>query len=211
MSHTKILCQTNIGSTIIPMNPEIQKNSEIETPKKENFFKEIIKFTLIALVIVIPVRTYIAQPFIVSGPSMDPTFNTGQYLIIDQISYRFNKPERNDVIVFRYPNNPKVFYIKRIIGLPGETVSIDTGKVSIINSANPEGMLLPDNYIAKNHKTSETYKTTLGDTEYFVMGDNRAESSDSRLWGPLDKKFIVGKPIIRLFPFTKIDLVPGKI
>ena len=144
MSHTKILCQTNIGSTIIPMNPEIQKNSEIETPKKENFFKEIIKFTLIALVIVIPVRTYIAQPFIVNGPSMDPTFNTGQYLIIDQISYRFNEPKRNDVIVFRYPNNPKVFYIKRIIGLPGETVSIDTGKVSIINSENPKGMLLPD-------------------------------------------------------------------
>jgi signal peptidase I len=142
---------------------------------------------------------------------MDPTFNTGQYLIIDQISYRFNEPKRNDVIVFRYPNNTKVFYIKRIIGLPGETVSIDTGKVSIINSENPEGILLPDDYIAKNHKTSETYKTTLGDSEYFVMGDNRAESSDSRLWGPLDKKFIVGKPIVRLFPFTKIDLVPGKI
>ncbi len=189
------------------MNPEtIQK----EIPKKENFFKEILKFTIIALIIVIPVRTYIAQPFIVSGPSMDPTFDTGQYLIVDQVSYRFADPKRNDVIVFRYPRDPKVFYIKRIIGLPGETVSVNSGDVSIINSAHPDGILLDESYIAQNHRVTDTFKITLGPTEYFVMGDNRAESSDSRAWGPLDKKYIVGRPVLRLLPFSKISVIPGK-
>lgn len=189
------------------MNPPIQ---EINEKPEENFFKEVIKFTLIALIIIIPIRTYVAQPFIVSGPSMDPTFTTGQYLIVDQLSYHFQKPQRGDVVIFRYPRDPQIYYIKRIIGLPGETVSADTGKISIINSENPKGILLSDSYIAKEHKTSETFEINLGSTEYFVMGDNRAESSDSRLWGPLDEKFIVGRPIVRLFPFTKMTILPGK-
>ncbi len=202
----KILCQTNIDDTISPMNSD---NLQKENIPKENFFKEILKFTVIALIIVVPIRTYIAQPFIVSGPSMDPTFNTGQYLIVDQISYRFQDPKRNEVLIFRYPREPQTFYIKRIIGLPGETVSIETGRVIITNKENPKGMLLSDTYILNNHRTSETFSITLGPSEYFVMGDNRAESSDSRLWGPLDKKFIVGRPFIRLFPLNKIGLFPG--
>lgn len=189
------------------MNPEITQK---EIPKKENFFKEIVKFIVIALLIVIPVRTYIAQPFIVSGPSMDPTFNTGQYLIIDQVSYYFSEPKRGDVIVFRYPRDPKIFYIKRIVGLPGETLSVDTGKVTVINTTNPEGVLLDEPYVIKDHRTSETFKITLGPTEYFVMGDNRAESSDSRSWGPMDKKYIIGRPLLRLLPFNKIAVIPGK-
>ena len=193
------------------MNPEIQKNSEIETPKKENFLKEIIKFIVIIIVSVLFVRNFIALPFIVVGPSMDPTFNTGQYLIVDRVSYRIHDPRRNDVIVFRYPNDPKVFYIKRIIGLPGETISIDTGRVNIINSENPEGFDLSNDYVSKNHRSSENFKTTLGENEYFVMGDNRTESSDSRAWGSLDEKYIIGRPILRLWPISKIDLVPGKI
>lgn len=184
------------------MNPEIPQ-------KKENFFKEIIKFTVIALIIVIPIRTYIAQPFIVDGPSMDPTFNTGQYLIVDQLTYHFSDPERQDVIVFRYPNNPKVFFIKRIIGLPGETVSIESGKVKIINKENPEGFLLTENYIGNNHRASDSFIKKLGDDEYFVMGDNRVESSDSRLWGPLEKRYVVGRAFLRLLPVTKISVFPG--
>lgn len=201
------MCQTNIGSTITSMNPQFhEKNSKPE----ENFFKEIVKFTLVALIIIIPIRTYIVQPFIVKGPSMDPTFVTGQYLLVDQVSYYFNKPERGDVIIFRYPNDPQTFYIKRIIGLPNERVSADTGRITIINSANPKGILLDDSYVAKKHKTSETFDINLGPTEYFVMGDNRAESSDSRTWGPLDEKFIVGRPIFRLFPFNKVSIFPGR-
>ena len=189
------------------MNPQIQ---EINEKPEENFFKEVIKFTLVALIIIIPIRTYVAQPFLVSGPSMDPTFTSGQYLFVDQVTYHFQKPQRGDVVIFRYPRDPKIYYIKRIIGLPGETVSADTGKITIKNTGHPDGILLNDSYISKDHRTSETFEINLGSTEYFVMGDNRAESSDSRLWGPLDERFIVGRPIIRLFPFNKITVLPGK-
>lgn len=186
------------------MNPEIVKENNIQ---KESFLKEIIKFTIITLVIVIPIRKFVAQPFIVSGPSMDPTFVTGQYLIVDQLTYKFHNPKRNDVIVFRYPNNPKVFYIKRIIGLPGETVSVNSGKVTITNKENPNGFELNEDYISKIHRVSDTFTITLTENDYFVMGDNRAESSDSRQWGPLDKKFIIGRPFFRLIP---LDILPGK-
>ncbi len=205
MSYIKILCQTNINDTITPMNPE----NATKIPEKENFFKEIIKFTIIALIVVIPIRTYIAQPFIVSGPSMDPTFETNQYLIVDQVSYRFNEPKRNDVIIFKYPRDPKTYFIKRIIGLPGDTVIAETGKITIKNKDIPEGIKLNDSYIAKEHRTSDNFEITLGPSEYFVMGDNRAESSDSRAWGPVDRKYIVGRPFLRLFPLSKAITFPG--
>ncbi len=179
-------------------------------PPKENVLKEIIKFTLVALVIVIPIRLYIAQPFIVSGASMDPTFKSGQYLIVDQFTYHFNEPQREDVIIFRYPRDPSTFFIKRIIGLPGETVKVTNGKILIIDKDHPEGTELPDPYIIPAHKTADNFSITLGPTEYFVMGDNRPESSDSRVWGPLEKKYIIGRPILRLFPFSSISVFPGK-
>jgi signal peptidase I len=198
------------------MNPEIKENHsekklKSENEPKENFFKEIVKFTILALVIVIPIRTYIAQPFIVNGPSMYPTFNTGQYVIVDEVTYRFNEPQRGDVIIFKYPLNPKTFYIKRIIGLPGETLVSTGGKVTVINNENPKGFPIDDSFVDINHRSSNDFKITLGKTEYFVMGDNRAESSDSRIWGPLDRKLIVGRAFVRLFPFSKISVLPGEV
>ncbi len=189
------------------MNPEI---SNQKAPKKENFLKEIVKFTLIALAIVIPIRAYVAQPFIVSGASMDPTFASGQYLIVDQLSYHFEDPKRGEVIIFKYPRDPETFFIKRIIGLPGETISVDNGKVTIINTEKPDGFLLDEIYITKEHKTSDTFTLTLGHDEYFVMGDNRPQSSDSRTWGPLEDKYIVGRPFVRLLPVTKVSIFPGR-
>ena len=213
MTRVKILCQTHIHNTIQPMNPETQKeiskNPEKVVAKKENFFKEIVKFTLVALAIVIPIRTYVAQPFIVSGASMDPTFSTGQYLIVDQLTYQFEKPNRYDVVIFKYPRDPKTFFIKRLIGLPGETLSVERGKTKIINKENPEGLVLNEKFVIDSHQTTETFTTILGPTEYFVMGDNRAQSSDSRSWGPLESKYIVGRPLVRLLPISKINLFPG--
>ena len=100
-----------------------QENKNLNS-HQENFFKEIIKFALLAVIIVLPIRFFIAQPFIVSGASMDPTFADKQYLIVDQISYRFDGPKRGDVIIFRYPLNTKKFFIKRIVGLPSKTIKI---------------------------------------------------------------------------------------
>ncbi|SRR3989344_1191373 len=176
-------------------------------PKKENLFKEVLKFSLIAILIVAPIRIFIAQPFIVSGSSMEPTFQTKQYLIVDQISYRFEKPKRGEVVIFKYPNNLSTFFIKRIVGLPGETVKMIDGEVFIKNNASSEGFIIKESYIKE--KTDDLFTAVLGDNEYFVMGDNRMHSSDSRVWGPLDEKFIVGKAFLRLFPLNKIGIKPG--
>ncbi len=193
------------------MNPEIlEKNPQPEI-KKENFLKEITKFTLIALAIIIPLRMFIAQPFIVNGASMDPTFKTGQYLIVDQVSYRFEDPKRQDVIILRYPRDPSTFFIKRIIGLPGETVTLKSGIPTITNKEHPEGITLDETYIDPEHRSSDSFSIKLGSTEYFVMGDNRAESSDSRIWGPLERNMIIGRPLVRLLPLSKTAIFPGTV
>ncbi|HBM45611.1 MAG: Signal peptidase I [Parcubacteria group bacterium GW2011_GWF2_38_76] len=176
-----------------------------------DFIKEIVRFTILSLIIVLPVRFFIAQPFLVSGGSMDPTFADGQYLIIDELSYYFNNPQRNEVIVFRYPNNPSKYFIKRIIGLPGETIIIKNNEVTIKNKDNPTGLKLNEIYVKNQDFQERSIEMKLSGEQYFVMGDNRAASSDSRDWGPLDKKLITGHVFVRLLPFNKVSLYPEKV
>lgn len=175
--------------------------------KQDHFFTELLKFALVAAAIVIPVRLYVAQPFIVSGASMDPTFETGQYLIVDELSYHFEEPKRGEVIIFHYPKDPKQFFIKRIIGLPGETVKIENGQVEVVDK-NGKAITLSETYI-KNQGNGSNMIKTLGAGEYFVMGDNRPESSDSRSWGVLPEKNIVGRAFLRLLPVQTIGILPG--
>ena len=179
------------------MNPEDKKTS--------HFWKELFKLIFISLLIVVPFRIYVAQPFIVEGASMDPTFETGDYLIVDELSYRFKSPERGSVLIFKYPKDPSKSFIKRVIGLPGETVSISKGRVTITNSAHPDGLKLEEPYVVLVSKQDElTYAVKVG--EYFVLGDNRISSADSRLWGPVPESNIIGRPIIQLLPPT---FLPG--
>ena len=180
------------------------------SPKEENGIIEVIRFSIIALLIVIPVRMFIAQPFIVSGASMAETFHTGEYLIVDQVSYYLHDPSRGDVIIFRYPKDPSKYFIKRVIGLPGDTVIVEEGRVMIKNEANLEGFYLDEPYVL-SMQTPQRVEQALGDREYFVMGDNRNESSDSRTWGVLQKERIVGRAFLRLFPPTVVDVLPGAI
>jgi signal peptidase I len=169
------------------------------------FFWEILKVALVALLIVIPIRTFVFQPFIVRGVSMEPTFHSGDYLIIDQISYRFREPERGEVIVFNFPRAPSQRYIKRIIGLPGEAVEIKDGKIFITDEFGKKIVLEESSYLPESFKKIPIkLKINLGKEEYFVLGDNRAFSSDSRKWGPLERKYIIGKVLIRLWPFTAL-------
>lgn len=183
--------------------PDNKKNSST----KDNVW-EVIKFTIIALLIVIPIRIFVAQPFVVSGESMTPSFDNGDYLIIDEISYRFNEPKRGDVVVFRYPLQPNRFFIKRIIGLPGETMVFKDGTVSIKNEKFPQGFSINEPYV-KKHATGN-FSVTLKDNEYFVLGDNRNASSDSRVWGPLPESNIVGRAAVRLLPPGEISMLPGE-
>ncbi len=201
-------------------SPQIDKEAVIMTPgdesehkdepSKENSFLEIVRFSVLALLIVVPVRMFIAQPFLVSGASMEETFHNGDYLIVDRVSYTLHDPERGDVIIFRYPKDPSKFFIKRVIAIPGDTISIKGSEVKISNTEFPEGYLLDEPYI-KSMKPGITISETLGEREYFVMGDNRDESSDSRVWGVLQEERIIGRALLRLFPPQSFDVLPGTV
>jgi signal peptidase I len=171
---------------------------------------EIIRFSIIALIIVIPVRLFIAQPFIVSGSSMEHTFHNGEYLIVDQLSYHLGHPERGDVVIFRYPRDPSKYFIKRVIGIPGDTITIEGSTVSIQNEQFPQSMVLQESYIA-SMRPGVTIVEELGEREYFVMGDNRDQSSDSRVWGVLQEENVIGRAFIRLFPPREFGVYPGDV
>ena len=165
-------------------------------------------FTAFVLVWLI-IRPFIAEPFVVSGSSMVPNFHNREYLIIQKVSYRLHEPERGDVVVFRYPKDPTQYFIKRIIGLPGERVSIQQGHVLIINSSHPSGYVLNEPYLPNQNVTLGSADIVeLGANDYFVLGDNRLYSSDSRYWGPLPKAEIVGKVWLRVLPLKLFGTLP---
>ena len=188
-----------------------EKNTLAETKKPllKGFLKDVIDIALLVIFVLLPIRLFIAQPFVVVGTSMYPTFYNGDYLIIDEISYRFEKPQRGDVIVFRPPLAPSDHYIKRVIGLPGETFKVDGNTVTIINKDNPNGFVLTEKYVSSLRPEATT--TVVGADQYFVMGDNREVSSDSRIWGTLDKSKITGRVLVRLFPVPELNMWPGKV
>lgn len=190
--------------------PQMNGDHNSDTPQNSSkaSFLEIVRYLVIAVLIVVPFRIFIAQPYVVSGSSMDPTFKDGDYLIVDQLSKRFELPERGSVVIIRYPRDPSKFFIKRLIGFPNEKVVIDHGKVSIFNEEIPDGLTLSEPYVF--YSKNEVLEFELGSDEYFVLGDNRAGSSDSRIWGTLPQDNIVGKPVVRLLPLNKIQVLPGK-
>lgn len=189
------------------MEPEKQESIPAPQEKETSFWRDTIRFTLIAVCIVLPIRIFIIQPFIVSGASMYPTFETGDYLIVDEIGYRLHEPARGEVVIFKYPNDPSKFFIKRIIGLPGETLQSVNGTVIVKDTAGNEHTL-NESYLREFPK--DTFSITLTNEEYFVLGDNRAASLDSRIWGALPRHFIVGRAWARLFPLSELGVWPGR-
>src|SRR3990167_159409 len=158
---------------------------------------ELVKIITIALVIVLPIRYFLFQPFIVKGDSIVPNFHSGDYLILDEISYRMKNPQRGDVIVLKYPRDLSQRFIKRVIGLPGETVNVKDGKIIIYK----DGKILnldEKNYLPDLKNTEGNINTILADNEYFVLGDNRQYSYDSRSWGILPREDIIGRALLRI-------------
>ena len=175
---------------------------------KKGIVKEILGWVLyigFILVLVYFIITFVGQRTKVDGSSMEPALSDGDNLIVEKVSYRFQDPERYDIIVFPYQHAENVYYIKRIIGLPGETVQIIDGYVYV------NGELLDEHYGAEVMLDAGIAETEieLGDEEYFVLGDNRNHSADSRdsSVGVLTRDQLIGRAWVRIFPFDKIGVI----
>ncbi len=168
------------------------------------FFLELIKIALLAGLTIWLVRYFLFKPFYVKGESMEPNFYEREYLIIDELSYRFRAPERGEVVVVKAPIAEKDFYLKRIIGLPGERVKIEDNKVIIYNRDFPQGKVVEENYLSE--QTPGSLTLTLTSDQYFVLGDNRDASFDSRRFGPIEKDSIIGRTWIRGWPLTRVGV-----
>ena len=195
------------GMSDLVMN-EKTSSHDIHTPSDTS----LIVYAVAALVLALFVRFYIATPYIVSGASMEHTFENYDYLIVDRLTYDLRTPERGEVIVFGLPQEPSRDLIKRVIGLPGETVQIrgPEPRVTIINAEHPQGFTLSEPYLSPDNLGGSTDITmTLSKDQYFVLGDNRRVSADSRMWGILPRTDIVGRVLLRLYPFSMIALLPG--
>lgn len=168
---------------------------------------ETAKIVIISLLVIIGIRAYVMQPFFVSGSSMEPNFHDRDYLIVDELSYKIGDPKRGDVIIFRYPKDPKEYFIKRIIGLPGEKIEIANNTIKIYNGEHPGGFVVnEEKYISQSTLTAGVYDVELKNDEYYVLGDNRTASADSRWWGVLEKHYIVGKALIRAWPYNDLSI-----
>ncbi|MEK7452421.1 MAG: signal peptidase I [Patescibacteria group bacterium] len=171
------------------------------------FIMEVVQIILISSAIIIPIRYFLIQPFYVKGASMEPNFYDQEYLIIDELTWRTRAPVRGEIVVFRYPRDPSQYFIKRVIGLPGETVQVSDGHVTIFNTDHPNGIFLTESYLG-DVLTSGTKKVTLGSDEYYVLGDNRGESMDSRIFGAVNRDQFIGRVWVRGLPINRIATFP---
>lgn len=191
--------------TPTPEDLDLENFSENDEEPSVNWAKkiallvfEVVKVVLISLAIILPVRLFLVQPFYVEGASMEPNFYQNEYLIIDEISYRFNEPQRGEVIIFKSPQGDRSYFIKRVIGLPGEKIEVKDGHVFI------NGSKLEEKYIS-NFSTEDHQEITVNQAEYFVMGDNRINSMDSRQFGPIKDSSIIGRVWIRGWPINRLN------
>ncbi len=190
---------------------ETELNTPPESQEKRSFIREALAYVgeltrvvVISLAIILPVRYFLVQPFYVKGVSMEPNFYDHEYLVIDEISFRFREPKRGEIVVFRYPRDPSQFFIKRVVGLPGETVEIRNSRVKITSDAYPDGLVLDEAYLDPDVRIWVETEVTLGAEEYFILGDNRDSSLDSRQFGPISREVIVGRVWLRGWPLDRI-------
>jgi signal peptidase I len=197
---------------------KIEESSLVEEkdlPLKKSFWKsslsftlEILKTVIISLAIILPIRYFVVQPFVVDGASMQPNFHDKEYLVINEISYRFQEPNRGEVVVFKNPEDIKQYYIKRIVGLPGESVKIENGSVYIKEKDQSSFIQINElDYLPEDIETFGSLQDLeLGEDEFFVLGDNRKNSKDSRRLGPIKRELITGRVWIRGFPFKEAQI-----
>ncbi len=189
--------------------PVMQNGSSQDTPRGSQ--RSLVGYTVVALGLALIIRFFVAAPYVVSGASMEPNFQDWNYLIVDRVSYDIGSPQRGDIIVFDLPQDTSRALIKRVIGLPGDTVVMSGQSVTIINAMHPQGFTLAEPYLdPANLGGTNELRVTLAPDQYFVLGDNRRVSADSRLWGTLPRKDIVGRVLFRLYPLNEFGVLPAK-
>lgn len=172
-------------------------------------------FWIIGIIILVKlIQAFLIQPFIVDGASMLNTYHNQEFLLVDKLSYNIKSPKRGDVMIFKLFENANNPYegkhlIKRVIGKPGERVTVKRGVTTLYNKENPAGFVLDEPYVVFKDLQKEI-DITLDEHHYFVMGDNRAQSYDSRDWGALDESNIKGQVVFRIYPFKQIGYEPGR-
>jgi signal peptidase I len=175
------------------------------------FFRDLVPVVAISLAIIVPVRYFLVQPFYVKGASMEPNFHDEEYLIIDELSYRLREPVRGETVIFHYPIDETQYFIKRVVGLPGERVVVQEGKVTIYNLEHPAGVVLDETEYLGVLYTPGVRDVTMGPEEYFVLGDNRSVSLDSRSFGAIHKSLIVGRAWVRGWPPERAGVIENPI
>lgn len=224
--HPKLAPPLQPASATSQPDDELADGEEDATPEEEErqpsavlgVLKTIFSWIILPGLIVLFLHSFVFQAFYVSGSSMNPDFQDGDYLIIDKVGFTLSNLKatfgldtsldlkRGDVLVFRYPNNPSTFFIKRLIGLPGDRVVVKDGKVTIYNAEHPEGLTLTEPYIDQSMVTQGDVDEVVDKDKYFVMGDNRSPngSFDSREWGQLPRYDVVGVATARLLPINEL-------
>lgn len=172
-----------------------------------NFLFDILESIVVALALFVVVYLFLYQPHQVKGASMEPNFHDGEYILTNKYEYRFSQPQRGDVIVFKSPQNPDIDYIKRIIGLPGDKISLQSNHFYVNGVKLEEAYLSPDLYTYHGSYLSEGQEIVIPEDNLFVAGDNRPRSSDSREWGPIHKSSIIGKSQLRYYPFSRFGVI----
>jgi signal peptidase I len=187
---------------------EFNRSAESKLKYWATLVWEMIKIAAVSLAIIIPVRYFLIQPFYVKGASMEPNFFDHEYLIIDEISYRLSEPQRGDIVVFKYPKDPSQYFIKRIVGLPGEQIMIDNGRVHL--KIGDQFKAIQEDYLSNQVATNlplQGYSSVaLAADEYFLLGDNRDQSLDSRVFGPVRRDFIIGRTWLRGWPVNRLTV-----
>lgn len=199
------------------------ESDAVQTYSAGQFLWEMVKVLLLVFLVIIPIHTFLFQPFFVQGPSMEPNFKDGEYLVVGEFGYKqtsvgfggydlftvrpFRELGRGDVVVFHPPQSDEQYYIKRVVGLPGETVEVRDGHVTIFNRDYPQGRMLDElSYLSSSVFTKGGEKIVLDDDEYFVLGDNRELSQDSRYFGPVKKDHVTGKVLVRAWPVARANV-----
>ncbi|HBV98922.1 MAG: signal peptidase I [Peptococcaceae bacterium BICA1-7] len=177
--------------------------SEVEDRPKKSTLREIVESLVIAVVLALLIRTFILQPFYIPSGSMEPNLMIQDHIIVNKIGYRFWEPQRGDIVVFKFPRDPSKDFVKRLIGQPGDKVEIRKSKLYI------NGNLVSENYLPAGLEFGSFGPAVIPENSYFMMGDNRNNSDDSRSWGVLPRENIIGKAVLTYWPLNRIHLLTG--